>query len=57
MLNLGKGRIHRLLAVLTVAGALTAGLYAQRGGQNAAPQAVRATTVDRAAPCARTTGR
>ena len=34
-----KGRIHRLSVVLTVAGALTAGLYAQRGGQNAAPQA------------------
>ena len=39
MLNLGKGRIHRLLAVLTVAGALTGAVYAQRGGQNAAPQA------------------
>ena len=39
MLNLGKGRIHRLLAVLTVAGALTGAVYAQRGGQNAVPQA------------------
>jgi enterochelin esterase family protein len=38
MPNLGKGRIHRLLVVITVAGALTAGLYAQRGGQTAAPQ-------------------
>src|SRR6476661_2997610 len=39
MPNLGKGRIHRLLVILIAAGALTAGLYAQRGGQNAAPQA------------------
>src|SRR5215831_9853473 len=39
MLNLGKGRIHRLLAILTIAGALTGAVYAQRGGQNAAPQA------------------
>src|SRR5215475_11558950 len=38
MPSLGKGRIHRLLAVLIIAGALTAGLYAQRGGQTAAPQ-------------------
>jgi hypothetical protein len=38
MPNLGKGRIHHLLVVVTVAGALTAGLYAQRGGQTAAPQ-------------------
>ena len=38
MLNLGKGRIHRLFVVLIVAGALTAGLYAQRGGQTAATQ-------------------
>src|SRR5579871_911271 len=39
MLNLGKGRIHRLLFGFTVAGALTMGLYAQRGGQPAAPEA------------------
>ena len=39
MPNLGKGRIHHLLVVVIVAGALTAGLYAQRGGQTAAPQA------------------
>ena len=39
MPNLGKGRIHRLFAVVIVAGALTAGLYAQRRGQTAAPQA------------------
>src|SRR6476661_10793330 len=38
MPNLGKGRIHRLLVILIAAGALTAGLYAQRGGQTAAPQ-------------------
>jgi enterochelin esterase family protein len=38
MPNLGKGRIHLLFVVLTAAGALTAGLYAQRGGQTAAPQ-------------------
>ena len=39
MLNLEKGRIHRLLVVITVAGALTVGVYAQRGGQTVAPQA------------------
>jgi enterochelin esterase-like enzyme len=39
MPSLGKARIHRLLAVLIIAGALTAGLYAQRAGQTAAPQA------------------
>lgn len=39
MLNFEKRRIHRLLSVLIVACALTAGLYAQRGGQAAAPQA------------------
>jgi enterochelin esterase family protein len=39
MPSLGKGRIHRLLTVLIIAGALTAGLYAQqRAGQTAAPQ-------------------
>jgi len=38
MSSLGKGRIHRLLVILIAAGALTAGLYAQRGGQTAAPQ-------------------
>jgi iron(III)-enterobactin esterase len=35
MLNLGKGRIHRLLIFITVAGGLSVGLYAQRGGQTA----------------------
>jgi hypothetical protein len=39
MPNLGKRRIHHLWVVVTVAGALTAGLYAQRGGQTTAPQA------------------
>jgi hypothetical protein len=37
MPNLGKGRIHLLFVVLTVAGVLTAGLYAQRGGQTVTP--------------------
>lgn len=39
MPKLIKGRIQCLLAVLITSGALTAGLYAQRGGQTAAPQA------------------
>jgi enterochelin esterase-like enzyme len=39
MPNLAKGRIHCLLVMLIASGALTAGLYAQRGGQTAAPQA------------------
>src|SRR5215831_10427439 len=38
MRSLGKGRIYLLFVVLTAAGALTAGLYAQRGGQTAAQQ-------------------
>src|SRR5262245_6392514 len=33
-----KGRIHLLLVVLTIASALTAGLYAQRGGEPSASQ-------------------
>jgi enterochelin esterase family protein len=39
MPNLGKGRIQHLLVVLTVAGALTAGLYAQGASQTATPAA------------------
>src|SRR5689334_22820902 len=38
MPNLKRGRIHLLFVVLSAAGALTAGLYAQRGGQTAVPQ-------------------
>src|SRR5437762_12729312 len=38
MPSLRKGRIHLLFAVLTIAGALTAGLYAQQGGQTATTQ-------------------
>ena len=38
MPSLGKGRIHLLFVVLLAASALTAGLYAQRGGQTAATQ-------------------
>src|SRR5437763_1687300 len=36
--SLRKGRIHLLFVFLTAASALTAGLYAQRGGQTAATQ-------------------
>ena len=36
--SLRKGRIHLLFVVLTAASALTAGLYAQRGGQTTATQ-------------------
>ena len=39
MPNLGKGRIHRWLVIFIATGALTASLYAQRGGQTAAPKA------------------
>ena len=38
MPNLSKRRMHLLLGALTVATALTGGLYAQRGGQTAATQ-------------------
>src|SRR5215831_15816082 len=38
MPNHKRGRIHLLFVVLTAAGALTAGLYAQRGGQTAATE-------------------
>src|SRR5262249_5252035 len=38
MSSLRKRRIHTLFVVLTAVSALTVGLYAQRGGQTAAPQ-------------------
>lgn len=38
MPSLRKGRIHLLFVIFTAASALTAGLYAQRGGQTAATQ-------------------
>jgi enterochelin esterase family protein len=39
MPHFGKARIHGLFVILIASSALTAGLYAQRGAQTAAPQA------------------